>query len=264
MATKGNNTPDTLPNETDEIGKLLEKKYGGSDSDQNAHIRYFYLKIGKGTDQEKKIAKVNEMTRDSECVTVQIAGWNDSLFFASPENKTENECEREASFNETYRQLMLPEFSNYCAIVSRACLYTDTQKCSEKSQESTTTEKIGVILKDIYYKQPAKTHIEHFYLFVQALNGKESILDKGIHTKALEILKTLPGDWKSIEPQKTWLGTFFGFFPKKTSETTEREREKQLNGEVRIPLIAKLKEKLASNDLKPTVKVIITRACVYT
>ena len=258
------NETDALPNETDEIGKLLEKEYGGSDHDQDAHIRYFYLKIGKGTDQEEKIAQLNRTIRDSECVHVQSAGWND-LFFGCSNTTMENEREREEKFDETYRQLILSKFSKNDAIISRACLYTDTHKYSEKSQEN-TTEEIGIILKDVYdIVEPTKTHIKHFYLFVQALNGKESILDEGIHKEALEILKTLPGDWKPVEPQQTWQGTFFGFFPKKTPvQTTERVREKQLNGEVRIPLITTLKEKLARGDLKPTVKVIITRACVYT
>ncbi len=86
-----------------------------------------------------------------------------------------------------------------------------------------------------------------------------------MHSGALEELKTLPGDWKSVEPQETWLGIFFGF---KTQEMTKREREKILNGEVRIPLIerleAKLKDVTGRGGMKITVKVIITRACKYT
>ena len=81
------------------------------------------------------------------------------------------------------------------------------------------------------------------------------------------MLKTLPGDWEAVEPQTTWPGTFFGFFPKKLQPITEREREKILNGEVRMPLIQRLEAKLEEmklNDLKPKVQVIITRACKYT
>ncbi len=89
-----------------------------------------------------------------------------------------------------------------------------------------------------------------------------------MHIEALAVLKTLPGDWEAVEPQTTWPGTFFGFFPKKMQPMTEREREKILNGEVRMPLIerlgAKLEEMKLINDLKPKVQVIITRACKYT
>ncbi len=66
------------------------------------------------------------------------------------------------------------------------------------------------------------THIEYFYLFVQAVVREESsdtkqrtIKDEKVHIEALAALKTLPGDWEAVEPQTTWPGTFFGFFPKK-------------------------------------------------
>ncbi len=49
---------------------------------------------------------------------------------------------------------------------------------------------------------------------------------------------------------------------------TEREREKILNGEVRMPLIERLEAKLlnvtARGGSKIKIKVIITRACKYT
>ena len=85
---------------------------------------------------------------------------------------------------------------------------------------------------------------------------------------AMDVLKDLPGEWRSVEPQDTWLGTFFGFFPKGMRVLSEREREKRLNGEVRKPLIEKLQAKLlemANGDTtKLSAHVIMTRACKYT
>lgn len=52
---------------------------------------------------------------------------------------------------------------------------------------------------------------------------------------ALEELKALSGDWKSVEPQTTWPGMFLGFFP--MQPMNEQEREKILNREVRMPLM---------------------------
>ncbi len=121
-------------------------------------------------------------------------------------------------------------------------------------------------------------HIEYFYLFVQAVIDEQRFFEKqingnyvNVHSDALEELKTLPGDWEAVEPQTTWPGTFFGFFPKGMQPMTEREREALLNGEVRIPLIERLEAKLKdkkllqnSLGLKVKVKVMITRACKYT
>ncbi len=109
---------------------------------------------------------------------------------------------------------------------------------------------------------------------MQATIGQESFVKKeingenvDIHTMALTVLKGLPGDWKSVESDGTWQGTFF---PKGMQATTmtERERERLLNGEVRLPLIKQLEKELIPvterGGLKPKVQVIITRACKYT
>ncbi len=100
-------------------------------------------------------------------------------------------------------------------------------------------------------------HIDYFYLFVQAVIREEKfdkkqvkIKDEKVHSYALEELKTLPGYWKSVEPQATWPGTFFGFFPKGLNE---RHRENILDGEVRIPLKERLGAKLEDKKL-PYVK----------
>ncbi len=152
---------------------------------------------------------------------------------------------------------------------SRACLYT----AKRASKQVITTEDIGVIMKSVYENDAAEdTHIEYFYLFVKGILEEERFIEKtingndvNVHSDALEELKTLPGDWKSVEPQTTWPGTFFGF---KMQEMNEREREKILNGEVRMPLIERLEAKYinvtARGGSKITVKVIITRACKYT
>ena len=155
---------------------------------------------------------------------------------------------------------------------SRACLYTDEDNKRASSHEI-TTENIGEIIKSVYENDAAgNTHIECFYLFVQAVLDGEifQINDKdvNVHSGALEELKTLLGDWKSVEPRATWPGKFFGYFPKGMQPMTEREREKILNGEVRMPLIKRLEAKLLNVTLrggsKIKIKVIITRACKYT
>ncbi len=83
-----------------------------------------------------------------------------------------------------------------------------------------------------------------------------------IHTMALTVLKRLPGDWKSVESDGTQQGTFF--FPKGMQAMTKQERERLLNGEVRLPLIKQLEDQLkpvtGRGGLKPKVQVIITRA----
>ncbi len=203
------------------------------------------------------------------------------IFLEEPEATAPNERVREADINETIRLKLitklkrklhesynLPNFPIHI-MFSRACLYTEKRASSHEI----TTDKIGKIIKIAYENDvTGNNHIEFFYLFVQAvLDGEKFIKKKiygkdvNVHSGALEELKTLPGDWKSVEPQETWLGICFGF---KTQEMTEREREKILNGEVRIPLIerleAKLKDVTGRGGMKITVKVIITRACKYT
>ena len=83
------------------------------------------------------------------------------------------------------------------------------------------------------------------------------------------ILKTLPGDWRRVEPQETWPDTFFGHFPKTLFDRSEREREKRLNREVRFPLKKELENQATTtcftDDLcKPKVQVLITCVCKYT
>ncbi len=127
---------------------------------------------------------------------------------------------------------------------SRACLYKDTLTQSNIS-DTITTRDIGAIMDNVYEpNDPGNAHIEYFYLFVQATIGKESFVEKGknidIQTMALTVLKQLPGDWKS----RNMARSIFVFFPKGMQAMTEREQEKLLNGEVRLPLIKQLEEQL--------------------
>ncbi len=261
-----------LQAETDEIGDHLQAKY--ADKDPNTHIRDFYIRFGNGTAQ----------SGDCEQEAIDILyeklglnyykpkpGWDRIVFFEGPGNGL-NEREYEEFLNETIRKPLLRVGPHI--MFSRACLYKDALIQSNNS-DTITTRDIGAIMDNVYepygQKDPGNAHIEYFYLFVQATIGQENFVEKeisgkniNIHTMALTVLKGLPGDWKSVESDGTWQGTFLGFFPKGMQETTmtEREREKLLNGEVRLPLIKQLEDQLTG--LKPKVQVIITRACRYT
>ncbi len=262
----------SLPEETDEIGYLLQREYGLKDP--NTHIQYFYIRLGKKffKRQVEIIETLKRITGKPEIVKIK-PGWDGIVFFESQEEG--NERDHEKSIDEKIRSYLLKVSDpSLHMMFSRACLYKKTRRYGK-----ITTDEIGGIMDSKYGDKqdtdPGNTHIEYFYLFVQAIIGEESFLEKQIgdkdiciHAMAFDVLKTLPGDWKSVEPQKTWQGTFFGLFEKETPGMTEREREKLLNGEVRIPLIKKLEDKLARvperDGLKPKVQVIITRACKYT
>ena len=122
-----------------------------------------------------------------------------------------------------------------------------------------TTDQIGVILNREYgTHNDEDVHIDLFYITIYKDTDKE--LD------ILPVLKTLPGDWRKVEPQKTWPDMFFGHFPKETHLEMEREREERLNREVRIPLKGILERQVATNEPKAPSKIhiVLARACKYT
>ncbi len=267
--------------QTDSIDDYLQQEYGSKPP--NTHIGYFYIRLGQEichypNIQQEAIANLNRILGPTQWVKAE-PGWDGVLFFKGQQPATNNERKTEENINATIRLPLITDLNGHGSshiMFSRACLYKEKdKKCA--SSEEITTDTIGEIMKNVYeHKVTGTSHIEYFYLFVQAVVGEESsdtqlkIKDEKVHSKALEELKTLPGNWKSVEPQKTWQGTFFGFFPKGMQLMTEREREKILNGEVRMPLKERLEVKLddkkynESLGLKLKVQVILTRACKYT
>ena len=269
--------------QTDDIGEYLQREYGSKPP--NTHIGCFYIKLGQEisespmSQQKEAIATLNRILGPGHWVKTE-PGWDGIIFFRAHAETAKNEREIEANINDTIRFPLITDLSGQSPshiMFSRACLYKEKDnKCM--SNQKITTDTIGKIMEDVYeHDDIGSTHIEYFYLFVQAVVREGSsdtkqvnIKEEKVHSKALEELKKLPGNWKSVEPQETWPGTFFGFFPKEMQPMTERKREKILNGEVRMPLIERLGAKLddkkynESLGLKLKVQVIITRACKYT
>ena len=268
--------------QTDDIGDYLQKKYGSIPP--NTHIGCFYIKLGQKMSEIPMIqeqvatALANIPGLTQPCFKIE-PGWDGAFVFEVPEPTTNNQRIHEAQINDAIqRQLMTVlsgQSTNIHIILSRACLYKKDKK--RASSHGITTDKIGDIMENVYEQDTTgSTHIEYFYLFVQAVIREErsdtqlKIKDEKVQSEALEELETLPGYWEAMKPKKTWPGTIFGFFPKGMQPMTERDREELLNGEVRIPLIERLEAKLKdkklfdSLGLKVKAKVIITRACKYT
>ena len=256
---------------TDSIGIHLKEEYGSKPP--NTHIGCFYIKLGQEICQYPRILL---KAIDALKSILGSTKWGKTepgvFFFKAPETTTTDERKHEEEMNAQIREKLMTDLQGHDTgihiILSRACLYT------ENSREI-TTEEIGEKLTYVCeHNVTGSTHINYFYLFIQAVVREESfdkkqakIKNEKVQSKALEELKTLPGNWKSVKPQETWPGTFFGFFP---NGLNERHREELLNGEVRIPLIERLEAKLEgkkihdSLGLELKVQVIITRACKYT
>ena len=262
--------------QTDDIGDLLEKEY--STKDPNTHIAHFYIRLGneiRHLDQKVVITELSNILKPIEWVKTE-PNWDGLLFFEFKEGT--NERQREMNIEEIRRrlktQLQHLSASKVNIMFSRACLYKEPST-GPIDTDWITTDDIGGIMKTVYSDYDVdNAHIEYFYLFVQAEINKECFVKKDINQTTVNVqdmaikeLKDLPGKWKSVEPQKTWLGTIFGFYPKGLS-FSEREREKSLNEEVRKPLRDKLEAQLAQETgrrgAKPTVHIILTRACKYT
>ena len=259
--------------ETDEIGRHLQEEYGNKDP--GTHILYFYLTLGQEilhTKQQIVIDHLHSILGKDNWTKPQ-QGWP-GLYHFKYDGPSENEREREQYLDRELRQELIKRLkevlkpSSIHIKFSRACLYTDSSR-DEPSPDIITTDEIGAIFENTYNEN---AHIDYFYLFVQAKINEECFVKKDIdgehinvHDMALKELKALPGpgEWRTLQPQHTWLGMFFGFYPKGMRVLTEREREKRLNGEVRKPLIKKLMAKLKhiKGDIK--VQVILTRACKF-
>ena len=268
---------------TDEIGEDLENEYG--DKDPDTPIDYFYVRLGReindNMSEQAVISKLHTVLGKSWKAV--IPGWHgQGLLIVKYSREEMSLREQEKMFTEKrdtlkkeLKELWLSITTTPPAIhvmFSRACLYSEFSR-----EESMTTERIGKVL-DSAYNNHGNNQIDYFYLFVKAdqdgiLYNKMEVLSQdkptkciGIDDMALLILKDLPGEWRLVESRETWPGTFFGFFPKQMSE---RERESRLNEDVRIPFIGKLKHLLAhatqgsTFKTKPTVHVLITRACKY-
>ena len=270
----------------DQIGEDLEKEYGTKDPD--TPIDYFYIRLGQ--EIVEKITKENESTFTAALDVLDTGksfkkvtwGWGLLIFEHPRESEHLSNRDQEKQFNEKrkalitkLKKLSFTSPSEVHVMFSRACLYTNFIV-----EEKMDTDRIRKVLSSAYTAQDMQ-HIDYFYLFVHAKQGeqpytvaqiKQESADKpctqyNICDMALLILKNLPGEWRQVEPRKTWPGTFFGYFPRQMSE---RERESRLNEDVRIPLIGKLRHQLAHTtreskyQSKPTVHVIISRACKYT
>ena len=254
---------------TEDIGAILEREYGGQDQ-QDQHIDHFYVRVSH------QIA--NKVVEPLLVPDVTAPGgerkWlriGPGLFEGKLPKQSEQETERhrEVQLNTHIRTKLIGLLQSNAgehgydptdvhAMFYRMCKYTNRTMPVERP---ITTDQIGVILNREYgTHNDEDVHIDLFYITIYKDTDKE--LD------ILSVLKTLPGDWRKVEPQKTWPDTFFGHFPKKTHLEMEREREERLNREVRIPLKGILEQQVATNDpnapSKKKIHVVLGRACKYT
>ncbi len=253
---------------TDEIGNELQRIYGSADP--NTHIQCFYIRNGRvpgqPVDLQQTIATLQQLGLG---VFKSEPEWHGIEIVVNPANG--NERDHEKAINIAIREKF--PYNHIPIMFSRACLYKEALTYDE----IIPTPKIEAIINNVYEPiVPENAHIEYFYLFVQATDhdASESFVEKtfgdnnvDIHARALTVLNRLPGNWQSVTPELTWRGTFFGFFPKGMQAMTEREREKLLNGEVRLPLINRLEKQLSTvtgrRNQTLRVQVIITRACKH-
>ena len=260
--------------ETDEIGEFLQKEYGHLCA--NIPITHFYVKLGQkieGIDKQKAIETLNELLGPGKWVKAE-PHWDDLLFFEF-QKASSNEREREKKIESEIRWPLKKRLEHLSPspvhiIFSRACLYKELSTEPLQATDYISTDEIGDIMENVYGDLgDGNAPIEYFYLFVQAESSGVHLNDKDLpKDMAINVLKDLPGEWRSVEPQDTWPGTFFGFYPKGMRVLTEREREKKLNEEVRKPLMDKLEAQLTiltgRGGVKPMVHVVLTRACKYT
>ena len=252
----------------EKIGTILNGRYGGLDQ-QDQHIDCFFIRVGH------QIADKIVEQLDVPDVTAAPGGKREwalvgpGLFAGGfpKQSVQETERQREDRLNKHIKTDLIGllksktgdhgfDLSNM-VMFYRMCRYTNHSMPVERP---ITTDQIGVILNIEYgTHNDQDLHIDLFYI---------TIYDVGKVLEILPVLKTLPGDWRKVEPQETWPDTFFGHFPKKTLFETEREREERLNREVRIPLKGILEQQVATNEpnapSKISVTVVLARACKYT
>lgn len=251
---------------TDKIGQILEREYGKKPP--NTPITHFYLRLG-----QEVLGKISDLqlnsTLDDTLKKAELygesiiqPGWQGLVFFRFHTPCSTNERDREVELNEKVRKPLIWELSKMAqakapihVLLSRACLYTPSSR-----KTSVTESDMMEMIERTNTFDLKNAPIDNFYLFIQAQVKGEWI---NVNDNAFRILETLPGEWKILEPQSNWQGTFFGFYP--NLSTSEHEREISIDNKVRLPLIAKLKEHLSlAGSPIPVVQVIITRACLYT
>ena len=252
---------------TEDIGAVLEKEYGGLDQ-QDQHIDYFYVRVGhQFADKMDKHLDVPDGTAPGGVRPWPLTAprvWPGLFIDKFPKQGQESERQREERLNKHTRNAVIGQLKQLSydpsvvhVMLFRACLYT---KHDMPVERPISTEQIGAILaQDCGVHNVHDSHINLFYIMIQK-EDKDTVLE------ILTTLETLPGDWRKVEPQKTWPDTFFGLFPKKTPLEMEREREKRLNREVRIPLKRILEQQVANDDPNKSSKihVMLARACKYT
>ena len=252
---------------TDEIGQILEKEYGKEPP--NTPIIHFYLRLGREVlgkiDDSQFYSTLDGVLKGASLYGQPIIqpGWQGLVFFKFHTSCSTNERDREAKLNEKVRMPLITKLNKEVqatvpvhVLLSRACLYTPS---SRKTSVTESNDGVMAMIKKTYSHNPINAPMDHFYLFIQAIVGGVWI---NVNDNAFCILETLPGEWKILEPQSNWQGTFFGFYP--NLSTSEREREISIDNKVRLPLISKLKEHLRlAGSPTPVVQVIITRACLY-
>ncbi len=129
------------------------------------------------------------------------------------------------------------------------------------NEDTIQASDIGKVMRQTNAEQQdaRNTHQDFFYFTVRI---------KPPHTLNVHLfLKTLPGNWKKVEPQDDWPDTFLGYFPRSPFDKTEREREARLNREVRLLFMKMLEDELKTaypktgDKVERKVLVLITRAC---
>ena len=249
---------------TEDIGAILEREYGGQDQ-QDQHIDFFYVRVGH---QIANIINEPLLVPDvtapgGERKWLRLGpGLFEGKFPKQSEQETERQ--REVRLNKHIRTDLIAILKSMAGdkgndvhvMFYRMCKYTNRTMPVERP---ITTDQIGVILnRECGTHNVEDLHINLFYIMIYKKVDK--MLD------ILTVLKTLPGDWRKVEPQVTWPDTFFGLFPKETPLEMEREREERLNREVRIPLKGILEQQVATNEPNAPSKihVVLARACKYT
>ena len=188
---------------TDEIGATLKETYGEPfQQDQDKHIDYFYLRVGK---------QIAHKTSDifSELDLIQgLKEWKEveewpGLFFGkfckSPPFETESD--REERLDSKVRRPLIGGLKHRLdgatnrlpihAMFHRACLYDNNE-----IEHEVTTDEVGDILDKACSDDKDKNpHRDFFYLMVQKKNT-DKVFD------ILTVLKSLPGDWRKVQPKE--------------------------------------------------------------
>ncbi len=239
---------------TDEFGKKLKQEYSGSKTDQNKHIDYFYFRGSEDKlyDEDKIVPHLKNPLID-EFFALIDQEWLGFIIIKCPLAGGKSEYDREKTINEEIRSPIDSDLKGTKVIFSRACLYHNY----DMNEDTIQASDIGKVVKQEDAKN--NTHQDFFYFTVRIKPPQK--------LNVITFLKTLPGNWKKVEPHDTWPDTFLGYFPKSPFDNTEREREARLNREVRLPLMKMLEDELMTtypktgDTVERRVLVLMTRAC---